>query len=407
MDLYCGDNSHGSVCLGTFKLLNSDHVIASALLDNDLDLITWLPALGVSEIFDSLFKISGKQPAYSFNEETAWAVAHGVAMYGGYAVSVMKTHGALKAANAISDSLFAELSGGLVLLVVDDIAGTRSDSIIYGDKFLSGIEMPFIKSGAKTVYEDISKALDLSHERKIPHAVIIDTVDVLGGSLEIKRKTVSRKITSFVRRPECKVVCPMLTNYQRSILDARLSHKDPEAVEFDRLPSIPEDIPPYWHPAIERYTPLMNALKLIKSDETIMVSDIGFFVSFAFPPFSVQDICTFMGGSISTAAGTVKAGCRDAWAVTGDFSFIGAGHLALIEPGILDLPVKVVILDNGMSETTGGQKIPKDQLKTVLSLAGDRVTYAENSMDQRVCKEVLLDIKKQPGLRIAVFNYKV
>ncbi len=382
-----------------------DQAIARALLDNDLDLVTWLPGLGISEIFNELTKVSKKVVPYSFNEETAWAIAHGVAMYGGYAVSVMKTHGALKAANAISDSLFAELDGGLVLLIIGDTAGTRSDSIISSEKFLAGIEMPFIKSTGASIYKDINSALDTSHNKKIPCAIIIDTDEVLNSSTEFQQKASNRERKPFVRRPERKVLCPMLTYHQREILDARLSNKNTESIKLKSLPSIPGDIPTYWHPAIKRYTPMMNALKQIKTEETLITSDIGFFASFAFSPFFVQDICTFMGGSISMSIGTVKSGCKDAWAVTGDFSFIGAGHLALIEPEVLDLPVKVVIIDNGMSETTGGQKIPKGYLKRTLLLAKDRITYIKDSTNEKTCKKALLKIKKQPGLRIVVFDY--
>ena len=386
----------------------ADQAIAQSLIDNKLDLITWLPALGVSEIIKSYNEMTGNDVPYSFNEETAWSIAHGAAMYGGYAVSIMKAHGVLKAANAISDSMFAELSGGLVLILVDDIEGIRSDSIVYGEKILTGLEMPFFKADNSTICRYISEALDQSHRSKIPYAVIIDTAEVLNGSVHNHYKqTHSKEKNQFIRKPERKVLCPMLTGYQRRILNARLSGTNPEAVPFPQLPRIPEDIPPYWHSAIDRYTPLMSALRSIKSNDTLITSDIGFFVSFAFSPFFVQDICTFMGGSISLAAGAVKVGCPDAWAITGDFSFIGAGHLTLLEPDILNLPVKVVIIANLMAETTGMQRISPDDLERTLHIVDDRVTHTDCTTDSIECTRILLDAKAQPGLRVVVFHYRI
>ncbi|MCX6013213.1 MAG: thiamine pyrophosphate-dependent enzyme [Chloroflexi bacterium] len=384
-----------------------ERAIARVLIDNKLDLITWTPALGVSEVLSAFEDFSKNKVPYSFNEETAWSIAHGAAMYGGYAVSIMKTHGVLKAANAISDSLFAELTGGLVLIVVDDIAGTRSDSIIFGEKILTGLEMPFVKADKGTICESINTALDRSHNMKIPYAIIIDTSEILNQYTLLKTTNVDRKRDSFIRCPERKVICPMLTSYQRKIFEARISGNDPDSITTCKIPVIPEDIPAYWHPAIERYSPLMKAIQSIKTVDTLITSDIGFFVSFAFPPFYVQDMCTFMGAGTSLAIGAAKAGSLKNWAITGDFSFIGAGHLALLEPGVLNLPVKVAIMANLVAETTGGQSIDKEYLDRTLKIVEERVVHVENSTDEVICKKALLKAESEPGLRIVVFHYRI
>lgn len=73
-----------------------------------------------------------------------------------------------------------------------------------------------------------------------------------------------------------------------------------------------------------------------------------------------------MGGSIPLAIGAMLAGKEQVWAVSGDFSFIAAGHLGLIEAINRELAIKVVIFNNRKAETTGGQSIHNDLLMRVL-----------------------------------------
>lgn len=68
------------------------------------------------------------------------------------------------------------------------------------------------------------------------------------------------------------------------------------------------------------------------------------------------------------AIGSYLAGHKNVWAITGDFSFISAGAMGLIEATGREVPIKIVILNNKQAAATGGQLVNK---KTMLrSLAG-------------------------------------
>lgn len=387
--------------------IDTARIIASTLHEHGVVPLTWTPALGVTEIMDAYNEISTVSSLYSFNEETAYTIAHGGAMYGSFAASIIKTHGLLKAANTVSDSLFVELDGAMVLVVIDDRDGIRSDSIIFADRVLPGLEMPFVVSRADTVRSDILKSFEHSKSMGIPFAVVIDTVEVLNKKAEYNgTKAAVFQNRPFSRCPQRKILFPKQTRYQRKVLDSRLAGE--KVPELPPLPMIPDDIPPYWHPAIERYTPMMNALNSQKTEKTFITTDIGFYASFSFPPFEIQDVCTFMGCAISLAVGAVQAGCEDAWAVVGDFTFIAAGHLVLLDPGILELPVKVVLIDNGMAETTGRQAIPEDSLKRALNLVPGRIVHVHEPFDEKICNSALKETgASRQGIQVVVFHFPV
>lgn len=67
--------------------------------------------------------------------------------------------------------------------------------------------------------------------------------------------------------------------------------------------------------------------------------------------------CLCFGSSISAAIGMVEAG-KKALAITGDASFYHSAKNAITEAKLRNIPIKVVLLDNGGSQGSGGQKIP-------------------------------------------------
>jgi len=103
---------------------------------------------------------------------------------------------------------------------------------------------------------------------------------------------------------------------------------------------------------LQIYTPFFAAFRKLRGE--VVVGDTGISTLFSFPPYDCIDICSYMGGSIPLAVGVYLAGYRDVWAVTGDFSFIAAGHLGLLEACQRKIPLKVIILNNHRSQTTGG-----------------------------------------------------
>ena len=113
-----------------------------------------------------------------------------------------------------------------------------------------------------------------------------------------------------------------------------------------------------------------------------------------------------MGGSIPLAIGGYLAGHRNPWAVTGDFSFIAAGHLGLVEASQRGIPLRIIILNNGMAETTGGQLIPEGALEPLLSGYKKYTRYIDNPRDDEMIKTTLIEARDSDEMRIIIANYK-
>ncbi|HOF42150.1 MAG TPA: hypothetical protein PLD73_18935, partial [Candidatus Hydrogenedentes bacterium] len=84
---------------------SADRAAALALQDAGVKVVTHVPATGATAVFDAYCGLAGKRPAYSFNEEVAYTVAHGAALAGVRSAAVLKSHGLAKASNSVIDSL--------------------------------------------------------------------------------------------------------------------------------------------------------------------------------------------------------------------------------------------------------------------------------------------------------------
>jgi TPP-dependent indolepyruvate ferredoxin oxidoreductase alpha subunit len=138
----------------------------------------------------------------------------------------------------------------------------------------------------------------------------------------------------------------------------------------------------------------------------VVVSDAGISTLFAFPPYDCIDICSYMGGSIPLAVGVYLTGLTEVWAVTGDFSFIAAGHLGLLEARQRNIPLKVIILNNHRSQTTGGQPIPSGMLETILKGYEPYLLMIKDPQDPKEVAAVLHEVKQVKEMRIVVVDFQ-
>ncbi|MBN1642663.1 MAG: hypothetical protein JXA09_15620 [Anaerolineae bacterium] len=100
-------------------------------------------------------------------------------------------------------------------------------------------------------------------------------------------------------------------------------------------------------------------------DRAIVVGDPGCMVRGQLEPYRLLDVKNSLGSSIGTAAGIALAqqirGCseqRRVIALAGDSGFLHTGLNGLMDAARLDLPMLVVILDNGTTALSGGQPHP-------------------------------------------------
>jgi indolepyruvate ferredoxin oxidoreductase, alpha subunit len=123
------------------------------------------------------------------------------------------------------------------------------------------------------------------------------------------------------------------------------------------IPSIVVSRPPSLCkgcPHIYSYNALNEALELYAKGRVF--SDIGCYTLGALEPFDAINSCVDMGASITMAKGAADAGLVPAVAVIGDSTFTHSGITGLLDAVNENAPVTVIILDNGTTAMTGGQK---------------------------------------------------
>ncbi len=92
--------------------------------------------------------------------------------------------------------------------------------------------------------------------------------------------------------------------------------------------------------------------------------------------------------------------------MTGDYAFLAAGHLGLIEAHARRIPLKVLILDNGRAMATGGQPVPEGLLERVLGGWTSFVRRIDTPADPSAVREALSRAQASQRLEIvhAVFR---
>jgi indolepyruvate ferredoxin oxidoreductase alpha subunit len=85
-------------------------------------------------------------------------------------------------------------------------------------------------------------------------------------------------------------------------------------------------------------------------------SDIGCYTLGALRPYNAIYTCIDMGASVTMAKGAADAGLIPAVTVIGDSTFTHSGMTGLLDAVNQQSPVTIIILDNGTTAMTGGQK---------------------------------------------------
>ncbi len=376
--------------------------IAHALNDLGVEIVTFVPGYGASETFQYYNEMTLRNLKMSFHEEVAYTISHGASILGKRAAVLMKAHGFMKAANSVSDSLYTEPSAGFVTIIFDDKSGKHSDNILEITPVLEGMSMPFITLRTETVYDDVVSAFLESERRKMPIAVI---VDALCNKLEIEftSKQNLKRNFSYERNVYSHVVNPLLADYQYKLFIAKKLNGNLETVVRPELPFVPDSLTEKVKEGALKFIPFFDVFKNIKRD--IATGDTGSSSSFAFPPYNCIDIVTYMGGSIPLAIGAYLAGKKNVWALTGDFSFISAGSLGLLEAFNREIPLKVVIFYNKKAAATGGQKIHKKLLRHLLAGYEKYLLHISNPDDLFEIDSVLNEANSSNEMKIVIVDY--
>jgi TPP-dependent indolepyruvate ferredoxin oxidoreductase alpha subunit len=385
--------------------VRNDRAAAWALRDVGAKVVTHVPATGVTAIFDAYNELAGTKPAYAFNEEVAFTMAYGAAVAGVRSAALLKSHGLAKAANSVIDSLTLGTTAGFVVVVLDDPFGRHSDNIFGLEDFLKGTGIPFKKAGRDTVYGDLIECFAWSEELRTPVALFVDSENTSKETI-CNRSILQPTTAKYHRDPLRHVLCPPLAVYQRKVMDARLSRTDWRTIPEPAPPRVPDRLPPAWRSGVSRLIPLFEVFRELRPRIPIVSGDTGLSVLYAFAPFDCIDVCSYYGGSIPLAIGFYLAGFRRAWAVTGDYAFLAAGHMGLIEAKARQVPLKVLVIDNGCAMATGGQPVAEGVFEQVVGGWAPFVSRIDNPRDTSAVRSVLSRANESDRLEIVVARFR-
>ncbi len=383
--------------------LTVSQIIAHAFKDAAAAVVTNVPGYGGTQVFEAYSGITSHRPCLPyFHEEVAYTVAHGSSLMGKRSATLLKAHGLAKAANSVVDSLTAGVNAGFVVMVFDDKQGKHSDSILDVVALLQGLALPYRIPKISDIYREVADSFVRSEDSGLPVALLVDTEDLAYESTYAS-KPVAPSPRPFRRNPLQHVLCPLLAEYQHQVLSAKQAFKKWESFTAPALPHIPDALPPEWREAVAVYQPFFDAFKQMRGD--VVVGDTGVSSLFSFPPYNCIDICTYMGGSVPLALGAQLAGYGNVWALTGDFSFIAAGHLGLLEARQRGVPLKVVIFYNHRALTTGGQLVASGVMEALLKSYEPVLVTIKNPSNTAEVAAALTAVKGIDEMRIVLCDY--
>lgn len=143
---------------------------------------------------------------------------------------------------------------------------------------------------------------------------------------------------------------------------------------------------------------------------TRVFGDIGCYTLSAYPPHQASHATLCMGASIGMALGAARAGMHPVLAMIGDSTFAHSGMPALLDAARQDVPVTVLILDNGAVAMTGCQPASatgEDLLGVVrgLGVSPERSHLLHaHPRDHAANLEVLRREVAHPGLSVVILN---
>jgi TPP-dependent indolepyruvate ferredoxin oxidoreductase alpha subunit len=382
--------------------MQGNQALARAIIEAKTDVVTCVPGFGGTQVFEAYSKINKQNAVFSFHEEVAFASAFGAAICGRTSVMLTKVHGLAKAANAVTDSLYMSLDGAMLVLVFEDKTGHHSDNIMPAEPLVKGLQLPYLKADSGNMISVLNEAWKKSEAIKNPVYVIFDA-GIVDEEITGTQFIHPPKKSKFQRNLTAHLQVPIFADFQHQVKEARITDKNIESIPKPGIPVFPDDLPPVYAGYMKPYAPIMNVFKDFRGQ--IVFGDTGISTLFAFPPYNCVDVCAYMGGSVAMAVGASKAGFENVWAITGDFSFIAAGHLGLIEAVNQNININILIFKNNKAQTTGGQKIHGDMLGKILAGYQDTVLEIHNPQNQNETETILKKASQSDHLQIIIANY--
>lgn len=382
--------------------MNMAQIIAETLHNLDYTVITYVPGYGANQTFEHLNKKFDDKLTISYHEEIASAVAAGAAITGKRAAVIIKTHGLMKAMNCIMDVMSSGVCSSLLFIIFDDKGGTHSDNIFDIEPILNAANLPTLKAAPSTIQNVLILSTKLSEEKELPYFILLDAEEINSNGTFSEMET-KKNHKCYTRNIFKNLVTPILAEYQHKILQYKIKGKPIDEIAKPHLPDL-NQLPPEWQKHIQKYKPFFDIFTTIQRD--VAVGDTSLPTLFALEPYSCIDITLHMGGSIPVAIGAYMAGHKSSWAVLGDFAFLSCGIIGVQEAVNREIPLKIVIFENGIAGATGGQSVNTALLHSLMRSYREnttQITLEDMSPDQL---KILLWIMAQ-SQKLEILHIKV
>lgn len=232
--------------------------VARTLAGSKVNVATYVPALGASQLFSDYCRRTGQTIPLSFHEEVAYTLAYGAALFGKRSVTFMKTHGVMKAANSLSDSLYSGTTAGFITMVVDDALGIQSDSIVDTAAFLKGLGIHYYRGKPETIDRDVAGALNYSEKHQLPVGLVIDASEINTEVPKPSTQCVQYLPPCYRRDTSLHMMVPALLDYQHRVLRAKANNCNWRKIAKPDLDIISHSLPEHWKPSIKAYTLLFR-----------------------------------------------------------------------------------------------------------------------------------------------------
>jgi TPP-dependent indolepyruvate ferredoxin oxidoreductase alpha subunit len=300
----------------------------------------------------------------SFHEEPAYAIAHGAALLGSRSCCIIKSHGFLKAANAVNSCTACGNHGGFLVLVAEDYVGSHSDTVLRIAPVIDDMNLLRVDLEPRAdLSEVIEGAYRLSEERQLPVFLVYNSAQI-GEEIELGELVApSPNGKAFVRSAPHHLVAPLFTRFQYEVQMAHLKGEDaPQPAPLKSIASgnVELPLPPAALETVDRYRPFFDAFAKVRQPDDFVAGETSMSSLFALPPYEQIDAATFIGGATPLAIGAGLSSGRRTWAISGDFSFLTGARLGILEAQQRGYPLRLIILANTVASATGGQEVPTE-----------------------------------------------
>jgi len=344
-------------------LLSGNEAIARGAYEAGIRLAASYPGTPASEIMNYLLgeKSEDFYAEWSNNEKVALEICFGVSTMNQRSLCSMKANGF----NICLDSLMSltkkGITGGLVIVVVDDPDVKYSDVFQDTRRFMEDIGFPILEpKNIQECLELTKKAFDISEKERTPIFIsITNKIGHLYSPVKVNKRKPPRK-PKFDKTP----------------------------YKFNPYSKEKEEIIPYFCPSCPHEAFYRH---LLLPREYIINGDIGCYEIAGFgnngkndkPIREIIDTLFVMGSGINVSQGQLICGQKSI-ALCGDSTFWHCGINGLINAAYNKHYIILVIMDNSCVAMTGQHPVPKLSLERVCQNLGCNVEiinpYQENEV---------------------------